>query len=52
MHIGTVRGIKLQIHWTFWILMAVYLLPVLASQGFDAAVAAAAFIGRSAGVTR
>ncbi|MFN3192080.1 MAG: site-2 protease family protein [Aureliella sp.] len=45
MHIGTVRGIKLQIHWTFWILMAVYLLPVLASQGFDAAVAAAAFIG-------
>jgi Zn-dependent protease len=45
MHIGTVRGIKVNIHWTFWILIAAYLLPVLAQSGWSAAVSAGLFIG-------
>ncbi|MFK7735026.1 MAG: site-2 protease family protein [Pirellulaceae bacterium] len=45
MHIGTVRGIKVNIHWTFWILIAAYLLPVLSQSGWSATLSAGAFIG-------
>lgn len=44
MKIGTVQGIGVYIHWTFWVLIAFYLLPILASQGVAVAVSAALFI--------
>lgn len=44
MKVATVRGIGVYIHWTFWVLMVAYLFPVLTQSGWQAALAAGAFI--------
>lgn len=44
MKIGTVKGIGVYIHWSFWLLMLVYLVPIALQFGFNVAAAAALFI--------
>ncbi len=44
MKIGTFKGIGVYIHWTFWLLMAVYLVMVSAQAGLAAGLVAVAFI--------
>lgn len=44
MKIGSVRGIGVYIHWSFWLLMLAYLFPVAAQYGLATALSAAIFI--------
>lgn len=44
MKIATVRGIGVYIHWTFWVLIAMYLIPVVTRDGLSEALAAGTFI--------
>lgn len=44
MKIATIRGIDVYVHWTFWALIAIYLIPVLLQSGVAAALSAAIFI--------
>jgi Zn-dependent protease len=43
--LGSIRGIGVYIHWTFWMLMGVYAFSATASGGLAAGIEAAAFIG-------
>lgn len=44
MKIGSVRGIALYIHWTFWLVPALYLFSIAGSHGLAAGLTAVAFI--------
>ena len=44
MKIGTFGGISVYIHWSFWILIAVYLISTSANAGLSAGLSAVAFI--------
>jgi Zn-dependent protease len=44
MKIGTVGGIGVYIHWTFWLLIAAYLITSTASNGLAAGIYAVAFV--------
>ncbi|MEZ6138056.1 MAG: site-2 protease family protein [Pirellulaceae bacterium] len=44
MRIGTFGGIGVYIHWTFWLLIAMYLFSVSASAGLAAGLVAVAFV--------
>lgn len=44
MYLGKVNGIPVHIHWTFWLLLAFYVLPVLATSGTVAAISATFFM--------
>lgn len=44
MKVGVVRGIPVYIHWSVWLIGAVYLLPTLINSGFNAALFAGLFI--------
>lgn len=43
--IGSVRGIDVYVHWTFWMLVAIYALTEISRNGLAAGVETALFIG-------
>ncbi len=43
--LGSIRGIGVYIHWTFWMLMGIYALSATARSGLAGGIEAAAFIG-------
>ncbi|MCA9133824.1 MAG: hypothetical protein KDA45_11745, partial [Planctomycetales bacterium] len=44
MKVGTFGGIGVYIHWTFWLLIAIYLISVTATSGLGAGLLAVAFV--------
>lgn len=43
--LGSIRGIGVYIHWTFWMLMGIYAISATARSGLAGGIEAAAFIG-------
>lgn len=44
MKVGTVKGVGVYIHWTFWLLILIYLFSATANAGFIAGLVAVAFV--------